>query len=543
MKKTFYSHTLKTTSSLLFLVMVLSQVFFAFPLQTFAAIILDTSGDEAQQQQAGADAGSAQDPNNEGGYTFGNTNQQEQVNSQQNPDYTYDANGNLIKTSSKQTLNPDDYNINKNSSNQTKTAQQKAADAKNTQAQAAAQKANAAQVNQRANSLAQTGNGSTTQQRSAKTAGVGAAGACIGGILGQAVARAALTIAGNLIGSLFSSETDPQVPVAPKSLNAKETGLVVFGIPTGISWDSVGYCIVNALITYIAQSTIEWVKSGFNGNPAFLENPDKYFQNLADRNAGAFIQEIGQGNTVCQPFRTDVQLGLLNSYSNNMTGSSMTGGGGNVHTGTSTNNQNNLGQQYQQNKVNYNSGYSQRSGCTLSPYMQNTQNYQQFTNGDFSKGGMDGFFQTIQPNNNYYGAKYQAQEEMQARIAKQNNSAQTERQIGNGFMDFKECEGPIVNGKATEPCKVTTPGKLIQGKVENRLNLGENRLVLANQFDQVVSALVNELVKLALNKVLNNDSSGSTQNYANSNDGTSGNTNSTTTRNRGATTTRQRGTR
>ncbi|MFK5283207.1 hypothetical protein ACI3PL_26910, partial [Lacticaseibacillus paracasei] len=43
-----------------------------------------------------------------------------------------------------------------------------------------------------------------------------------------------------------------------------------FGIYINVSWDSIAWCVINAMIEYIANATIAWANSGFNGNPAFL---------------------------------------------------------------------------------------------------------------------------------------------------------------------------------------------------------------------------------------------------------------------------------
>ena len=63
------------------------------------------------------------------------------------------------------------------------------------------------------------------------------------------------------------------------------------------SWDSIAYCIVNEMITYIANSTIAWVKGGFEGNPAFVDNPGQFFQDVANMEASSFLQGRSEEHT------------------------------------------------------------------------------------------------------------------------------------------------------------------------------------------------------------------------------------------------------
>jgi hypothetical protein len=104
------------------------------------------------------------------------------------------------------------------------------------------------------------------------------------------------------------------------------------------------------------------------------------------------------------------------------------------------------------------------------------------------------------PQNNAFGAYQIANDYMYAQISKRQNTARFELGLNNGFLNFKKCEDP----KDQTSCKTYTPGSLIQTSLEKSLNLPKDRLVLAQKFDQVVTAIVNNLIKVALHKILSN---------------------------------------
>ncbi len=59
-----------------------------------------------------------------------------------------------------------------------------------------------------------------------------------------------------------------------------------------------------------------------------------------------------------------------------------------------------------------------------------------------------------------------------------------------------------VQSTPDEDGNIQTPGKIIQSQIEKRLGLDEDRLVLAKEFDEVVTALVDALIKIALDEIL-----------------------------------------
>lgn len=314
-----------------------------------------------------------------------------------------------------------------------------------------------------------------------------ALGCSAGALLGNAVSMGLKSLVSGAVTGAVSSVASDNVPVASykktdnfgataastdanTSVNAIQQ---IGGVSIGASFNGIAYCIVNGLITYIANSTIAWANSGFQGNPAFLENPENFFRSIADRQASEFISNFAYNSTginVCEPFRVDLAIALSESYAK----------------GQGTAGQNRL-------------------SCSMD---QLGSNFQNFANGGGIGGGnVQGYWSNWnalrQDENNPAGNYLKAGEYLRAQIAVKENTAKFELGLNNGFLNFKKCEDPVAAKKGDlSSCKSTTPGSIIQSSLQDTLNLGKQRLVSADKIDQVITALANALIKKALNKVL-----------------------------------------
>lgn len=308
------------------------------------------------------------------------------------------------------------------------------------------------------------------------------------GVLGNILATSIRSAITNLIGGAVRSVVGAVLGLGPVPVDVKGTvgdhivgdvqarsgSFAWKGIFKGVSWDSIAWCIVNSMIEQIANSTIAWANSGFNGNPAFIQNPERFFSDLADQTAGSIIKDIAYGGTgvnVCQPFRVNIAIGLAQNY------------------------------QGQQAPLR---GLS----CRLSDITS-----QRFFGGvTTSVGGSrvstanrpsdiswDDWIQVTQKDqNNPYGAQIMANQILYAGVSNRQNTVQFEVGMNNGWLNFKKCKDP----KNPKSCDIVTPGRLIESQLNSTLDQSKQRLVMAQKFDQMVTAIVNNLIKVALNKVL-----------------------------------------
>lgn len=278
------------------------------------------------------------------------------------------------------------------------------------------------------------------------------------------------------------AEKIPSVPTSDLLNAAKETRLSfsIFGInihlPFGM--DTIAIAVVKHILERIVDSTTNWINNGFNGNPAYVTDPKQYFADIADGIAGNYIAGSDL-NFLCSPFQTQIRLALRKSYQ------------------------------------------LPPLQCTLTRVVGNIDAFY----NDFSQGGWDGWFAMTQnSSNNPYGAYLDAQIELDSRIAEKLGLEKEQLDWGRGFLSWSECEvvnppmwidsvGPEepgtlpsrkldprhVPGRAEGECikqgPIKTPGVVIESQLENVLGTGVRQLELADEFDELIGALLGQLLE------------------------------------------------
>jgi hypothetical protein len=162
--------------------------------------------------------------------------------------------------------------------------------------------------------------------------------------------------------------------------------------------DGIAWSVANSMIQKITAQTVNWINSGFKGNPAYVTDPGQFFLNLGDEGASRFLSGTNF-NQLCAPFRNQVRLSLVKNY---------------------------LSESVPQN-----------FSCTIGGVIKN---YNDFTQ-DFTQGGWDGWFAVTQnSSNNPYGAYLDAKSE----LGSQNNNviAKYSNQLdqGKGFLSYERCK-------------------------------------------------------------------------------------------------------
>ncbi len=229
------------------------------------------------------------------------------------------------------------------------------------------------------------------------------------------------------------------------------------------SADIILQCITKALariaIQQITNDTINWINSGFDGKPAFVQDFNKFFSDVADKAAGSVIQS-GDFAFLCSPFKLQVRIAIAQSYARRSSGSS----------------------------------------CSLSQVVGNVQN---FANGDFSQGGWPGFLAfTTESTNNPFGGYIHAQLLVNDRIA--NDTLNEQRKLSpGGYFSQQHCEpSPVPGGE--DICTIDTPGTDIAAIVTKVTGSTIDSLQLANSINDILNALMNALLTKVLYKGLAN---------------------------------------
>lgn len=269
----------------------------------------------------------------------------------------------------------------------------------------------------------------------ATCAGLGALSGAIQKAISEALAKA------------FGEVVSTEVPAKDSQQRAKESGTSIAGVPILPSWDQVGWCAINSVIESLGAATVAWINSGFQGNPAFVEDPEQFFADVADIQAGIFLNELSSG-LLCTPIQNWVRINIAS---------------------------------------NYNSSLAYAPQCSFSAI---SGNLEQFMSGEtFS--WTDWLSYTQNPNNNPFGATLGAKIELDQRIAAALGTQSKILDWGGGFLSYKN----------PETGKITSPGSVIQDQLNQRLFSGQKRLEIADEFDEVVTALVNQLIKVAITEM------------------------------------------
>jgi hypothetical protein len=250
------------------------------------------------------------------------------------------------------------------------------------------------------------------------------------------------------------------------------------------SFKNLGKLALKRILRELTMSIVNWIDSGFSGNPSFITNTGQFLQDTADITIGDFIMNDPALEFLCDPFKIQVKLAL--------------------------------GLQYRP--------FKDQIECRFTDALGNVNEAMNtFLDGDFiGGGGWDSWLQlTTVPQNNQMGAMILAQSELDARIEANKNIQLIEADWGGGFMSWKECtdsQGQKVNslggldmqntntvsadgtfssatlGPSNTTCTIQTPGGLIANKINWVDTSTLRELELADDINAIVNALMNQLL-------------------------------------------------
>lgn len=258
------------------------------------------------------------------------------------------------------------------------------------------------------------------------------------------------TIAKNAQNALDKARSLVKVPVHDEIVKEKLNALVdkeVGAIP-GASRDGIAWCLLNSLAAEIFRATTVWIRNGFDGNPAFIDDPGQFFTDLLDKEAGTALGEVSDG-FLCSPFSVQVQIGILNDYRR----------------------------------------FSDTNKCRLSDIVDN---FDAFIEGEFGADGWKKWFTVTQnPQHNPYGAQLEALETFYGKLSARDGQVKLELGWNQGWLSFRHKESQ----------EIVTPGALIFKTYKDRESVSTQRLAAADEFDELLTALLNQVVKIAITEV------------------------------------------
>lgn len=217
--------------------------------------------------------------------------------------------------------------------------------------------------------------------------------------------------------------------------------------------DYVAWNIAKLLIQQMTASIIDWINSGFQGSPAFVTDLEGFLLGALDQAAGDYIAG-SDWRVLCSPFHADIELALT------------------VNVRDADLN----------NRV---------PECTLTGVIDNVDS---FFSGNFSEGGWAGWFEiTSQPQNTPYGAYLAAEAELSDLMLRSQAGQLKLLDFGDGFLSASICD--------EAGCVIDTPGKILQDLTTAELSTGRDSLIQADEFNEIMAALLSQLSQQAITGV------------------------------------------
>lgn len=246
--------------------------------------------------------------------------------------------------------------------------------------------------------------------------------------------------------------------------------------------DGAANFISQRLLRMITRDTVNWINSGFQGSPGFVQNPGRLAIEAADSAFNVFLSSEDI-DLLCSPFRVNIQLALRSQYL----------------------------------------GDNPRFRCTIDDVLNNAQAFYR----DFNQGGWRGWFTITQTRGNTpFGAYIEAEGELLRRINVNQETLADKLDWGRGILSFDTCVdttpvqvavpqfetiqtefGPInrptgeviyesrprtLQECAPESIQTQTPGTVIEGQLIDVFGSGVAKLEAADEINEIIGALLDQ---------------------------------------------------
>jgi hypothetical protein len=230
--------------------------------------------------------------------------------------------------------------------------------------------------------------------------------------------------------------------------------------------DCLLWAATSLLIQEVTDNIIEWAQTGFDGNPAFVDDFDGWLEGIAKEQIDLYIDELNDelGGLLCSPFRRPIIEAVI--------------------------------------RINLPSRFERDIQCTFDEAVENIEG---FLDGDFSQGGWNGWIKLV--HDNPYSEFIAIERELDSRIAAALNKEQTQVEWADGFLSWNtiECEGddiihvdPETGEQTAIPnCRdvTNTPGSVIEEQINKQLGSSQRRVEAADEINEMISALMYYLVQ------------------------------------------------
>lgn len=223
--------------------------------------------------------------------------------------------------------------------------------------------------------------------------------------------------------------------------------------------DPLLWAFVNTIIEATIDSITQWIQNGFEGGPVFVTDMNAYLLSIADRTAMEFFSGTAFG-ALCSPFQLEVKIATI---------------------------------------LDYFSPAEEDLECSLSDILMNAENFLTYTSGQFTMGGWtDWLSMTSNSNNNPYGAYLESQAELGVRLRNARGEQMTLWEWDDGYFSLKCDENNNADPNDDIRC---TPGNFLQSQIEGWFEVPRGRLTIADEFNELLSALLQTLLTSATQSI------------------------------------------
>lgn len=249
--------------------------------------------------------------------------------------------------------------------------------------------------------------------------------------------------------------------------------------------DAVLYQTAKNTLSSLLKDTHAWVESGFTrfgepGNRGYIYDIDGFLAGVSDQTYNRFIQEAGESGVlnplagVCEGFADNVLISVSNQYFANQ----------NTPSGAPAPSISSVGE----------------TNCEGLEGAVGDGDVGQFISGDFSQGGWNAFYQTLESRNaSPVGAFLTQEQKLSERVQQARSEDFARLQREGGWLSQVACPENEIDGSTglcsdgSEPV-IKTPGSVVNETVSNIVGSDFRRLELADEANEIVGALVDQLV-------------------------------------------------
>ena len=105
--------------------------------------------------------------------------------------------------------------------------------------------------------------------------------------------------------------TTQEIPSSPLLISAVSSAKdALLQTTKDLTLDKIGWGMAKIVLKGITRSTVAWINGGFQGNPAFITNPNAFFSDVIDQEIGKFI-EGSDLQALCSPFQLEIKQALV----------------------------------------------------------------------------------------------------------------------------------------------------------------------------------------------------------------------------------------